>query len=98
MNFVRFNDPEWEKHAATFNALLGELGALIRRCERKPFAVIEKELSDHDPRIRKCNDWVNLLYGPREIYVEDGKLLCDLRGVVYTPILRKEGERLHIEL
>ena len=39
---VRFNDPEWEKHAATFNALLGELGALIRRCEGKPFAVIEK--------------------------------------------------------
>ena len=95
---VRFNDPDWEKHAATFNELLGELGTLINRCEGMPFALIEKELSDHDPRVRKRNDWVNLLYGPRERYIEDGKFLCDLRGVVYTPILRKEGECSHIEL
>ena len=98
MNFVRLNDPDWEKHAPIFNELLGELETLINRCEGMPLALIEKELSDRDPRIRKRSAWVNLLYGPREIYVEDGTLLCDLRGVVYTPILRKEGERLHIEL
>ena len=87
---VRFNDPDWEKlHAATFNELLGKLETLINRCEGMPFALIEKELSDRDPRIRKRSAWVNLLYGPREIYVEDGTLLCELRGVVYT-----EGECL----
>ena len=98
MNFVRFNDPDWEKHAPIFNELLGELETLVNRCEKVPFALIEKELSDHDPRVRNRSAWVNLLYGPREIYVEDGKLLCDLRGVVYTPVLRIEGECLHIEL
>ena len=98
MNFVRFNDPDWEKHAPIFNELLGELETLINRCEGMPFALIEKELSDRDPRIRKRSAWVNLLYGPREIYVEDGTLLCDLRGVVYTMIWRKVGERLCIKL
>ena len=86
---VRFNDPEWEeKHAATFNALLEKLGALIEHCEGMRLELIDKAVSDHD----------NLLYGPRGLYAEDGQLLCDLRGIVYTPIMRREGSCLHMEL
>ena len=96
---VRFNDPEWEeKHAATFNALLEKLGALIEHCEGMPLELMDKVVSNHDPRIRKRDTWVNLLYGPRELFVEDGQLQCDLRGIVYTPIMRREGCCLHVEL
>ena len=89
---VPFSDPEWEeKHAATFSALPEKLGALIERCEGMPLELIDKVVSNHDPRIRKRDTWVNLLYGPRELFVEDGQLQCDLRGIIYTPITRREG-------
>ena len=89
---VGFNDPEWEeKHAATYDALLEQLRALIKHCEGMPLELIDKVVSNHDPRIRKRDTWVNLLYGPRELFVEDGQLQCDLRGIVYTPIVCREG-------
>ena len=87
---VGFNDPEWEeKHAATYDALLEQLRALIKHCEGMPLELIDKVVSNHDPRIRKRDTWVNLLYGPRELFVEDGQLQCDLRGIIYTPIMRR---------
>ena len=61
----------------------------MKHCEGMPLELIDKVVSDHDPRIRKHNAWVNLLYGPRELFVEDGQLQCDLRGIVYTPIMRR---------
>ena len=89
---VPFSDPEWEeRHAATYDALLEQLRALIKHCEGMPLELIDKVVSNHDPRIRKRDTWVNLLYGPRELFVEDGQLQCDLRGIVYTPIVCREG-------
>ena len=63
----------------------------MKHCEGMSLELIDKVVSDRDPRIRKHNTWVNLLYGPRELFVEDGQLQCDLRGIVYTPIARREG-------
>ena len=70
----------------------------MKHCEGMSLELIDKVVSDRDPRIRKRNTWVNLLYGPRGLFVEDGQLQCDLRGIIYTPITRREGCCLHVEL
>ena len=58
----------------------------MKHCEGMSLELIDKVVSDHDPRIRKRDTWANLL-----LFVEDGQLQCDLRGIVYTPIMRREG-------
>ena len=81
---VPFSDPEWEeKHAATYDALLEQLRALIKHCEGMPLELIDKVVSNHDPRIRKRDTWVNLLYGPRELFVKTASFSAICAGL-YT--------------
>ena len=38
------------------------------------------------------------LFGPNEIFLQDGQLKLDIRGLVYKPTIRMEGDRIIVEV
>ena len=44
------------------------------------------------------DDSTYVLYGPNEIFLQDGQLKLDIRGLAYKPTIRMEGDRIIVEL
>ena len=58
------------------------------------FEEIKRTCVQNDPRLQIGVDFAYILYGPNEIFLQDGQLKLDIRGFVYEPITRMEGDRI----
>ena len=55
-------------------------------------------MNKNDPRIQVGDDFAYVSYGPNEIFLQDGQLKLDIRGLVYKPTIRMEGDRIIVEV
>ena len=58
-----------------------------------PFEQLRHELEINDVRTRVGRDYVHLLYGSEPLFVSNGQLQADIKGLVFKPRARisKQG-------
>ena len=59
---------------------------------------IKRTCEQNDPRLQVGDDFAYILYGPNEIFLQDGQLKLDIRGLVCKPTIRMEGDRIIVEV
>ena len=96
---VRVNSPQWsEKHSEILQQLIELVQNVIRSCDGMAFEEIKRTCEQNDPRLQVGDDFAYILYGPNEIFLQDGQLKLDIRGLIYKPIIRMEGDRIIVEV
>ena len=96
---VRVNSPQGsEKHSEILQQLIELVQNVIRSCDGMAFEEIKRTCEQNDHRLRVGADFAYILYGPNEIFLQDGQLKLDIRGLIYKPIIRIEGDRIIVEV
>ena len=91
---VRVGSPKWKpRHTGILEELLDELRSFLNTRSDIPFEQLQHELEINDVRTRVGRDYVHLLYGPEPLFVSNGQLQADIKGLVFKPRARifKEG-------
>ena len=58
----------------------------------------KRTCEQNDHRLRVGVDFTYILYGPNEIFLQDGQLKLNIRNRIYKPIIRMEGDRIIVEV
>ena len=80
---VRVGTPKWKaRHTQILEELLDEIRSSLGA-----------RSDEFDVRTRVGRDYVHLLYGPEPLFVSNGQLQADIKGLVFKPRTRisKEG-------
>ena len=91
---VRVGTPKWKpRHTHILEELLDELRSFLNTRSDMPFEQLQHELEINDVRTRVGGQYVHLLYGPDPVFVSNGQLQADIKGLVFKPVARvsKEG-------
>ena len=91
---VRVGTPKWKpRHTDILEELLDELRSFLSTRSDMPFEQLQHELEINDVRIRVGGQYVHLLYGADPLFVSNGQLQTDIKGLVFEPRTRvsKEG-------
>ena len=91
---VRVGTPKWKpRHTDILEELLDEIRSFLDARSDMPFEQLRHEFEINDVRIRVGRDYVHLLYGPDPLFVSNGQLQADIKGLVFKPRIRisKEG-------
>ena len=80
---VRVNSPQWsEKHSQILQQLIERVHCVTRSCDGMAFEEIKRTCVQNDPRLQVGDDFANILYGPNEIFLQDGQLKLDIRSLI----------------
>ena len=91
---VRVGTPKWKpRHTDILEDLVDKLRSFLDARSDMPFEQLRHEFEINDVRTRVCRDYVHLLYGPDPLFVSNGQLQADIKGLVFKPRIRisKEG-------
>ena len=96
---VRIDSNEWtSRHSDMLDTLLEMLKQASSTCEGETFEEKVRVYGSKDVALSTDGENVFILYGPRTIFLEDGELKVDIRGLVFKPIIRKEQDKIILEL
>ena len=96
---VRVNSPQWcEKHSQILQQLVELVQNVTRACDGMAFEEIKRTCEQNDPRLQVGDDFAYVSYRTNEIFLQDGQLKLDIRGLVYKPTIRMEGDRIIVEV
>ena len=62
------------------------------------FEEIKRTCEQNDPQFQAGDGFAYILHGPNEIFLQDGQLKLDIRGLIYKPIILTEGDRIIVEV
>ena len=85
---------KWKpRHTDILDELLDEIRSFLSTRSDMPFEQLRHEFEINDVRTRVGRDYVHLLYGPEPLFVSNGQLQADIKGLVFKPRIRisKEG-------
>ena len=91
---VRVGTPKWKpRHTDILEELLDEIRSFLNTRSDMPFEQLGHEFEINDVNTRVGGDYVHLLYGPEPLFVSNGQLQADIKGLVFKPRIRisKEG-------
>ena len=91
---VRVGTPKWKKrHTRILNELLDQVTSFLSGRSELPFDELRHEFENNDVKTRVGGEYVHLLYGPDPLFVSNGQLQADIKGLVFKPRTRisKEG-------
>ena len=86
---VRVGTPKWKpRHTDILEELLDEIRSFLSPRSDMPFEQLRHEFQINDVRTRVGRDYVHLLYGPEPLFVSNGQLQADIKGLVFKPRIR----------
>ncbi len=86
--------PGWTRiHDDILGKICERIGCFIQARTHMPFKVLRRHLHDNI-RIPDGDQYVRLLYGPEPIFLSDGEVKLDVKGLVYKPKSRIYKGRL----
>ena len=91
---VRVGTPKWKpRHTDILEDLVDKLRSFLDARSDMPFEQLRHEFEINDVNIRVGGDYVHLLYGPDPLFVSNGQLQADIKGLVFQPRIRisKQG-------
>ena len=91
---VRVGTPKWKpRHTHILEELLDELRSFLSTRSDMPFEQLQHELEINDVRTRAGGEYEHILYGPEPVFVSNGQLQTDIKGLVFKPRTRicKDG-------
>ena len=96
---VRIDSNEWtSRHSGMLDTLLEMFNQIFSTCEGETFEEKVRIYSSKDVALSTDGENVFILYGPRTIFLEDGKIKIEIRGLVFKPVIRKEQDKIILEL
>ena len=78
--------------------LVSAASALASRCDGLGLPAIKRRFESEDPRVIVGSQHAYLLYGREPLFVQDGVLNMDIRGIVYRPRIQRSRRRVTVEL
>ena len=63
-----------------------------------PFEQLRNEFESNDVKARAGGEYVHLLYGPEPLFVSNGELQMDVKGLLFKPRERMSDGKLIVEL
>ena len=97
---VRLGSPRWltePKHARTMQRLVEAVKTVISRYQGLDFEQIRASFDEEDPRVKVGNQHAYILYG-KGLFVQDGELKMDSKGIVHRPCIRRNRRFATVEL
>ena len=91
---VRVGTPTWKKrHTLILEQLLEEVRSFLSQRSDMSFEQLRHEFENNDVKTRVGGEYVHLVYGPDPLFVSNGQLQADIKGLVFKPRTRisKEG-------
>ena len=90
---VRVGTQTWKKrHTLILEQLLEEVRSFLSQRSDMSFEQLRHEFENNDVKTRVGGEYVHLLYGPDPLFVSNGQLQADIKGLVFKPRTRtKEG-------
>ena len=91
---VRVGTLKWKpRHTEILEDLVDKIRSFLDARSDMPFEQLRHELEINDVRTRVGRDYVHLLYGPEPLFVSNGQLQADIKGLVFKPRARisKQG-------
>ena len=96
---VRIDSNEWtSRHSDMLATLLEMFKIIFSTCQGETFEEKMRIYSSKDVALSTDGENVFILYGPRAIFLEGGELKVDIRGLVIKPVVRKEQDKIILEL
>ena len=96
---VRLHSDRWsEQHERVMQRLVSAASALASRCNGLGLPAIKHRFESEDPRVIIGSQHAYLLYGREPVFVQDGVLNMDIRGIVYRPRIQRSRRRVTVEL
>ena len=92
-NIVRVGTPKWKRrHTRILEELLDKVRSFLGARSDMPFEKLRREFECNDERIEVGRDYVHLLFGPEPLFVSNGQLQADIKGLVFKPRARISNE------
>ena len=95
---VRLGSPRWltePKHARTMQRLVEAVKTVISRDQGFDFQQIRAQ---EVLRVKVGNQHAYILYGKEPLFVQDGELKMDSKGIVHRPCIRRNRRFATVEL
>ena len=86
---VRVGTERWTlKHGAILEELLDEVRRYLADRSDLSFEQLRHEFENDDVRVPARNQYAHILYGPEPLFLRNGKLMVDIKGLVLKPRAR----------
>ena len=93
-SIVRVGTAKWKpRHTQILEGLLKQVRSFLLQRSDLPFEQLRHEFENNDVNTRVGGEYVHLLYGPDPLFVCNGQLQADIKGLLFKPRTRisKEG-------
>ena len=96
---VRVETEGWtDRHSELLEQLLDVAKQVWTSCEGDTFEKKKQSFSSKNFAVPYNGLNVFILFGPNTIFLEDGEIQADIRGLIFKPIMRKERDKVFVEL
>ncbi len=99
---VRVGSLRWltqPQHKETLDELVAEAAGFVEARRGVAFDELVREYEKHEPRLTVGDAHAYLLYGrPGGLFLDDGELKMDIKGVLYRPVVRRSRRTVTVEL
>lgn len=86
---VRVGTKRWKpKHSAILKKLLDEVRSFLSDRTELSFEQLRQEFEKADERVPVGNQYAHILYGPEPLFLSNGELKTDIKGLVFKPRAR----------
>ena len=83
---VRVETGQWtQQHDTTLETLLDEVRSFLGTRSEMQFDELRRDFEKNDVRVPVGDHYVHILYGPEPLFVRNGELKTDIKGLVFQP-------------
>ena len=101
-SIYRYGTPDWnDRHQQVLDMLTRKFGIILNENNGLMVGQLNRLLRKQNPRLYDLatDSFVTLLYAKRKpLYVEQGVLKSEFKGIVYTPRIQVKDGKLLLEL
>ena len=81
-----------KQHDTILEALLDEVRSFLGTRSEMPFDELRRDFEKNDVRVPVGDHYVHILYGPEPLFVRNGELKTDIKGLVFKPCAHRSKD------
>ena len=99
LDVVRIGTDRWtDCHTDVLDRLMEGVESFLHENSNIPFEMLKTAYEQQEPRAKVGKQHAYILYAPSgALFVEDGELKMDIKGLVYKPIVRRTEGNIIVE-